>query len=160
MVQSIRDRLNLDVILEQTAAEKEHPEQIFLHTGTKHFDEPDFQMDENENYYVEIIFKMKEMFPNTIIIVSSILPRKELAMKMLIASLNDFLLGMCTNTPNTEFMRNNNIKHYMLTDKKHINENGFKTMLSNIRYTIFGRIPRVSPNSTNNRRIHLDSSLR
>ena len=103
---------------------------------------------------------MKEMFSNTKIIVSSILPRKELAMKMLIASLNDFLLGMCTNTPNTEFMRNNNIKHYMLTDKKHINENGFKSMLSNIRYTIFGRIPRVSPNSTNNRRIHLDSSLR
>ena len=30
----------------------------------------------------------------------------------------------------------------MLTDEKHIDDDGFKTLLANIRYTIFGKIPR------------------
>ena len=117
------------------------PEVIFVHTGTNHLDEPDFNIEKLEMDYVDVIFKLKMLCPNSKIIVSSLLPRKEIPMKMTITSINDFLLGVCCNTKKLQFMRNVNIKQHMLVDKKHVDDNGFKTLLSNIRYTIFGRVP-------------------
>ena len=117
------------------------PDVIFLHTGTNHLDEPDFYTEQLEKDYVDIILKLKSMSPNSKIIISSLLPRKELHLKMVIASFNDFLLGVVSSFPDMKFMRNMNVKQYMLRDKKHVDEEGFKILLSNIRYTIFGKIP-------------------
>ena len=113
-----------------------------MHTGPNHLEEPDFSTEKIEKDYFDTIFRIKLLCPNTKIIISSLLPRKELHFKMTIASFNDFLLAVCNSTQNVKFMRNINIKPYMLTDKKHVDDKGFKTLLGNIRYTIFGKTPR------------------
>ena len=93
---------------------------IFIHTGTNEFDNPDFNTESMEVEYVDIIFKIIEMCPESKIIISSLLPRKEQLLKILVASCNDFLFGICSIVENVVFMRNNNIKRQMLTDEKHI----------------------------------------
>ena len=92
--------------------------------------------------YADVIFKLKTLCPNSKIIVLSLLPRKEIPLKITITSINDFLLGVCCNTKKLQFMKNVNIKQYMLVDKKHVDDNGFKTLLSNIRLPSLERTPR------------------
>ena len=64
------------------------PKVIFIHTGTNHLDEPDFNIDNLENDVdmiiqdVDMIFKLKQLCPRSEIIVSSVLPRKELSLPL------------------------------------------------------------------------------
>ena len=81
--------------------------------------------------------KLRDKFPDTEIFVSSILPRKEKYFHSAIQYVNDFLLGICSTASKFSFIRNSNIKHYMLVDSKHVNDDGFFTLLSNIRYKLF-----------------------
>ena len=84
---------------------------------------------------------LKNKFPHAKIVVSSILPRKETLVNDIIPNLNDFLLGCCSIDMKMSFMNNVNVKRYMLYDNKHVNFNGFRILLSNIRYTLFGKYP-------------------
>ena len=129
---------HINNLLDNTNIIKE-PKSIFIHTGTNLFDEPGFSIEQMEMDYVNTIFKLKEIFPSSKIIISSILPRKEVSFRSTVTSLNDFLYGVCSSGDNMEFMRNINIKRFMLTDKKHVNEDGFKMLLSNIRFKVFGK---------------------
>ena len=85
---------------------------------------------------------LRTSFPLTKIMLSSILPRWETILKAPIQSLNDFLYGVCCTMPNVSFMRNLNISRNSLVDNKHINENSFWTLLSNVRYTVFSKFPK------------------
>ena len=62
-------------------------------------------------------------------------------MKKMVDYMNDFLDGVCSGLSFLEFARNNNIYRNQLVDNKHGNDDGFRTMLSNIRYTLFGKVP-------------------
>ena len=76
--------------------------------------------------------------------VSSILPRKEMKFRVIIQNMNDFLAGCCLWCSKMEFMFNINIKNFMLRDKKHLDDNAFIILLSNLKYFVFGKTPPVS----------------
>ena len=42
-------------------------------------------------------------------------------------------------------MENIAITENMLADRKHLNDEGFKKLLANIRYNLFGKIPTFRP---------------
>ena len=91
--------------------------------------------------------KLWSKFPTTEIIISSLLPRKETNLHHVIQYFNDFLYGVCYWHPLLSFMRNTNIVRHMLvdnpTDTKHIKYEAFLILLSNIRNTLFGKIPYI-----------------
>ena len=92
---------------------------------------------------MNLIEKLHKMFPLTRIIVSSLLPRGDQFIKRSVQFVNDFLCGVCSADPIRTFMRNNNIRSQWLVDNKHVNGNGFKTLLSNIKFTLFGKEPYI-----------------
>ena len=94
-----------------------------------------------------IINKIKAKFPNTNIVISSLLPRRD--RKMEVSQLNDFLLDLCDTTRKLTFMNNITITDRMLVDRKHLDEEGFRRLLSNIRFTIFGKVPIFKKNRRN-----------
>ena len=55
---------------------------------------------------------------------------------------NDFLFTLTRNYSEVKLMRNNNITDRMLNDKKHLSLKGFQVLLANIRFTLFGKLPR------------------
>ena len=121
------------------------PNVIFFHCGTncidvKNVNEAPF-LDNFEDYFLRVMESLKNKFPHAKIVVSSILPRKETLVNDIIPNLNDFLLGCCSIDMKMSFMNNVNVKSYMLYDNKHVNFNGFRILLSNIRYTLFGKYP-------------------
>ena len=76
------------------------------------------------------------MFPGAEIIISSLLPRKEELHNRTVTNLNDFLYGICCSTNKVRFMRNINVKRYMLVDNKQFSKEGSFRLLSNIRFTL------------------------
>ena len=89
-----------------------HPETIFFHCGTNCLDnrnEDKFQDD-----FLEIIGKLKETFPGAKIIISSLLPRTEVNMKVFISNSNDFLSGCCAMDPTLIYMNKINIATYAI----------------------------------------------
>ena len=119
------------------------PKVIFFHCGTNCLDEwfRDVKMFEDE--FVKILTNVKTVFIASKIVVSSILPRGEAHVNRIIPRINDFLQGCCASSNDFSFMNNVNIKRNMLrdNDNKHVNTNGFRTLLSNVRYTLFGKYP-------------------
>ena len=88
-----------------------------------------------------IIEELHNRFPSTKIFTSSLLPRGDLFVKNNVQYVNDFLSGVCSGAPFLIFIRNNNISRHYLPDNKHVDEFGFKILLSNIRFTLFGKVP-------------------
>ena len=126
---------HIDVFLSEVNIQKQ-PSTVFIHCGTNLLNNNSPGIDWIENHFVQTIKKVKDMFPNTRIIISSLLPRKEGIHNRSVRNLNDFLYGVCCTTDNIFFMRNMNIKRYMLVDQKHISEEGFYRLMNNIRFTI------------------------
>ena len=88
-----------------------------------------------------MLIRLRNKFPETKIYISSLLPRKESYLNKLIKDFNDFLQGICSTAYNLKFVRNMNIRRDMLVDNKHINDEGFFALLSNIRYKMFDKTP-------------------
>ena len=129
----------------------QQPHTIFIHCGTNHFTNKSVQTDKLEEGYIRILVKLRNLFPDAKIVISSILPREEFYLYAPIQFINDFLQGVCSSAPNLSFMRNTNIGRHLLVDNKHIDDDGFLTLLSNIRYTLFCKIPRVHHNTSRNK---------
>ena len=123
------------------------PHTIFIHCGTNHLSKSDHETNKLEDGYIRILGMLRKLFPIAKIIFSSILPRKETYLNAPIQFLNDFLQGVCSSGQNVSFMRNTNINHKSLVDNKHIDDDSFLILLSNIRYTLFGKIPKSSRNN-------------
>ena len=94
-----------------------------------------------QNDFIDVVEKVKELFPGSKIMISSILPRGETHLKEMISNINDFMSGCCTGNSEMSFMNNINIKRHMLYDRKHVDYNGFRMLLANMRYMLFGKIP-------------------
>ena len=118
------------------------PDTVLFHCGTNDLEIQGFTEELFENNFVEVILKLREVFPNCRVVISSILPRKENEFNQIIQGLNDYMSGCCVGGFKITFMFNVNIYKSMLRDKKHVNREGFITILSNIRYTLFGKIPK------------------
>ena len=122
---------------------KKQPQIVFIHCGTNHLSER-YQLTRFlEDDFIDSISNLRKMLPNAKFIISSLLPRMEPCLKIPVRYINDFLYGVCSAAQGLSFMRNINIKAEMLIDNKHINSEGFKTMLSNIRFKIFNKMPYI-----------------
>ena len=134
----------LDYILDlmDKAVIHQQPHLIFVHCGTNHLNKSNHKTDKLEDDYIRVLIKLRSSFPNAKIIFSSLLPRKEQYLNAPIQFINDFLYGVCNSDQKLSFMRNTNIGRQSLVDNKHVDNDAFLTLLSNIRYTLFGKIPR------------------
>ena len=121
---------------------KRSPHTIFIHCGTNHIYPDTKNTSILEDEYIELLMKLRDLFPNAKIVISALLPRGEGQLRPTVQYVNDFLYGVCCSDSQLTFMRNFNIHRHQLVDRKHLNDEAFLILLSNIRYTLFGKIPR------------------
>ena len=121
---------------------KKNPKKIFISCGTNHIYSGCKDTSKLENDFFNIIMKLRGFFPLASIYISSLLPRGDLYVKNSVQYINDFLCGVCCADNALTFIRNNNIFKYQLVDNKHINYEAFKILISNIKFYLFGKIPR------------------
>ena len=62
-----------------------------------------------------------------------------------VLQVNNYLYELCDGLRNVKLMENIAITDNMLRDKKHLNNEGFRKLLANIRYNLFGKIPTFRP---------------
>ena len=74
-------------------------------------------------------------------IISSLLPRSDNMEKVKL--FNECLTKMTRKIRSGKFMANNNITDRMLKDRKHLDLKGFRILLANIRFTVFGKLPKT-----------------
>lgn len=121
--------------------------QVFIQCGTNDLDNQ--EVDSTTFRLSDVIDKAKQKFKGAKIVISSILPRKDKRNEVVMV--NDYLLNLCDITKQVKLMENLEINEHMLRDRKHLNDNGFKKLLTNIRYNMFGKLPRFSNNHINTR---------
>ena len=97
----------------------------------------------------ENIRQIVQKFPNTTIIPSTLFPHNEGKFKKEIQEVNNLLETLSNQTKNINIMNNKYIDEKYLKDKKHLNKSGFFRFLVNIRFTIFGHLPKVKTYSRN-----------
>ena len=76
--------------------------------------------------------KVKEKFPESIIVMSTLFPRKEDFTKDSINHINDYIISLAKKS-NISVINNHRITKFMLADKKHVNKNGFFTFLNMLK---------------------------
>ena len=85
------------------------------------------------------------------VIISSLCPRADEMDK--VEAMNKALKCLVRNYPYAKFMEQKNIESSMLRDIKHFDREDFTTLLANIRFALFGRLPRYfkkKPTNVNN----------
>ena len=88
-------------------------------------------------------FKIMNDFNHPDIVVSSIFPRRDHMDR--VNSLNKALLLLGQEVTGVRYLNNSNLDMSMLkpNDRKHLDFNGFRTLLANIRYVLFGKLPKA-----------------
>ena len=86
---------------------------------------------------------IKHALPDSKIILSSLLPRKENDLLEKYNEINKYLLTVTLNDNNILLMDNKQVKQHLLVDNKHLNKSGFFIFLANIRFILFGILPVV-----------------
>ena len=131
---------HIDFLLKGVKIMKQ-PKYVFIHCGTNHLSHRNQSTTKLEDTFIDTISNIRNLLPNSKIIISSLLPRLEPSLTNPVKYMNDFFHGVCSTGEGLSFMRNVNIKPEMLVDNKHENDDGFRTMLQNIRFKIFNKIP-------------------
>ena len=70
-----------------------------------------------------------------------------------VEAMNKALKCLVKNFPYVTFMEQKNIESSMLRDRKHLDREGFTKLLANIRFALFGKLPRYfkkKPTDVNN----------
>ena len=89
------------------------------------------------------ILLIQEKFPLASIYISTIIPRKSGKFINEIKDINKFLLSLGEQSIKITTMNNSNINNKMLKDEKHLSVKGFKKLLCNLKYVLFGIIPYI-----------------
>ena len=116
----------------------------FFHCGTNCLEDSSFSVNKVYDNFINMFTLIQNEFPYSELVISSLLPRLEEEYIDLIPCLNDFLYGCCVANEKMKLMNNTNISKGMLYDEKHIDYGGFRTMMSNIRFAVFGKSPRFN----------------
>lgn len=128
----------------QDATIKKKVSWVYIQCGTNDLEHEEV---ESVTYNLsDVIDKVKQKFDNAKIVISSLLPRRDKQSE--VALVNDYLSTLCDVTKLVKLMENVTITEDMLhiDDKKHVNDIGFKILLANIRYNIFGKLPKFRKN--------------
>ena len=117
------------------------PSKIILHCGCNDIDQ--FKMDPIKivNTIEETLRNIKDQFPDIHIFVSTLFPRQDNTIEC-IEIINDFIRSL-HNKPSITVINNSNIRKDMLQDNKHVNNSGLYTFLANIKFAVFGEMPKI-----------------
>ena len=123
--------------LKKSQSNFQNVKQIWTHIGTN---------DTDSNEPLEIIInieetlgEVKKLFPEAIIHVSKIIPRKSNDFVECISRVNDFIDTLCRKNRFNKV--NYRISEKMLDDEKHVNKKGFSVLLGTLKYVLFGIVP-------------------
>ena len=118
-----------------------NPKNFILYCGTNDIEHTELK----GNIVTEIekiIGQTKEKHPNSRIIISSLLPRKD-DLNQEIPIINEEIGNMIKTKSNTSFVNHRNIDtNTDLQDKKHLNEKGFKKFAKALKATYFNTTPK------------------
>ena len=124
---------------------KTKPSKIYIQCGTNDIEKRDFKMEDTSTRIQNIINGLRNniLAEDGEIIIASLLPRTDYMNEVKL--MNDFISKLSHNRNNViKYMDNYNITARMLSpnDRKHLGKKGFLTLLANIRYIVFGKMPR------------------
>ena len=122
---------------------KIQPKNILIHCGCNDIDNYEEDALKIIGDIEEVIKIAREKFPESRIILSTLLPRKERKLDTVIAQLNDFIIQLPKRYLNISIMNNSMISKYELEDKKHLNRRGFYVFITNLKFTMFGILPNM-----------------
>ena len=125
---------------------KRNIKSIYLQVGTNDLDQS--SVDDVTFKISDAIDKLRNKFKGTKIVVSTLLPRRDNKMDD-VNKVNEYLYNLCDGLKNVKLMENIAITQNMLVDTKHLNDVGFKLLLANIRYNLFGKLPRFRARNLN-----------
>ena len=117
------------------------PKQIYIQTCTNDIDRSEFNVNDMSNRITEVLGSLKDIIDEEgEVYISSIFPRAD---KMdLVDEMNKALKLVVKNFSYVKFVEHKNIYSTMLRDRKHLDRVGFTTLLANIRFALFGKLPR------------------
>ena len=128
-----------DVIsIVEKAEFKTFPKKILINVGINNLDHDNIdKIIKKYDYLVKLIHSTS---PESLVYISSILKRKD---KLLIEETMEInqRLSKMTETIRFHFLNHTNVNDALMFDTKHLNRNGFRTLLTNIRYVLFGFLP-------------------
>ena len=115
------------------------PKRLLLHVGTNDVDHG--SADEIADKFGRTLTLIREKMPETRILVSRILRRKrsDHPLKETIQSLNDKLVTICDNHSRTLSFSNDNVNKFY--DDKHVDSDGFRVLVGNFKFVLFGIMP-------------------
>ena len=137
----------IDEVLQNSTITRQ-PKFVLIHCGTNHLNYETESTKELEEQYKKTLKLVAQKFPAAKITLSSLLPRKEGKVHKMVQEVNEFLLGISTTTPNITLMKNQNVRRNMLEGQRHINHDGFRLLLGNIRATLFNKTVQIINRST------------
>ena len=94
--------------------------------------------------YKEIIKTIRDKYPESRILISSLLPRKDILNKR-VSDLNKNLQEIVNEFPNTILIKHNNIHKEDLHDRKHLSQQAVKKFAKNIKASYFNTTPKRAP---------------
>ena len=113
---------------------------VMVHVGINDLDKGDSQSLSD----IEVsVHSIHSKFPSATIFISSLIQRKDNKCETEINKTNLFISSLTTKNSYVKIMDNSKILPHMLYDEKHLNRNGFKIFLGNIRFVLFNMIPHV-----------------
>ena len=125
---------------------EKQPRKILLHCGNNDLD--DVENDILKTELKETVEALRQLFQHAQIVLSSLFPRGEVHLEEKRDAINTFLEELTTIVPNTLLMNNKEIKKNMLNDNKHLKKEGFFIFLTNIRFVLYGQIPKTYKNKS------------
>ena len=106
-----------------------------VHVGINDIEKVDFQSLIRD--IDDAINGIHAKFPTATIYISSLIKRKDNEFEVEINKTNLFINSYLTKNNYVKIMDNSKILPHMLYDEKHLNRNGFKIFLGNIRFLLF-----------------------
>ena len=138
------------------------PNKILLHCGTNDLDKYDNDPLKIVNKIEDTIKVIRQKFPSSTIVLSTLIPRKDEKFDDSIENINGYIKSLLTKFINIQIMNNNKIYKQQLSDNKHLNKRGFLIFLSNLKFVLYGEMPHVFQsrrNDKNQQRYHRNNRL-
>ena len=140
---------DIDYVVENSHVKKK-PSKIYVQVGTNDIETNKFSEEEMKKRLLACLNKLKSINPEADIFLSTILPRVDF--KNNVAAMNTIINKLSRSIPGIILVDHHNINADMLTDKKHVNREGFRQLLANIRFALFGKLPKYQAKYTEYRK--------
>ena len=123
---------------------KKLPIKVFINIGINNLETDTTH--EIISKYEDCIEILRSKIPNVLIYISSIFLRKDKKFYNESIEINTCMENYSKIHQNVHFINNCNIENNQMADAKHLNRNGLFTLITNLKYVLFGFLPRINFN--------------